>query len=61
MHIQYYCKKMKKDVGYQYVVMCILFLVLTMLICDQIWEKPASMHTTAGHTFHHQKIAVHVD
>ena len=30
-------------------------------ICDQIWEKPASTHTTARHTFHHQTIAVHVD
>ena len=30
-------------------------------ICDQIWEKPASMHTTARHSFYHQTIAVHVD
>ena len=30
-----------------------------MYICDQILEKPASTHTTARHTFHHQTIAVH--
>ena len=29
--------------------------------CDQIWEKPASTHTTARHAFHHQTIAVHID
>ena len=29
-------------------------------ICDQIWEKPASTHTTARHTSH-QTIAVHID
>ena len=36
-------------------------LVRDKTICDQIWEKPASTHTTARHTFHHQTIAVHVD
>ena len=33
--------------------------VTTNDICDQIWEKPATMHTTARHTFHHQTIAVY--
>ena len=28
-------------------------------ICDWIWDKPASTHTTARWTFHHQTIAVH--
>ena len=27
-----------------------------LFTCDLIWEKPASMHTTARHTFHRQTI-----
>ena len=32
-----------------------------VIICDRIWEKQPSMHTTTRHTFHHQMIPVHVD
>ena len=30
-------------------------------ICDWIWEKLVSMHTTAGHTFHHHTTAGYID
>ena len=40
----------------QYIKVCTSFMK-----CDQIWEKPASMHTITRHAFHHQTIAVHVD
>ena len=32
-----------------------------LFTCDWIREKPASTHTTARHTFHHQMIAVHIN
>ena len=44
-----------------YNVVCYLMPYTSLIICDQIWEKPASMNTTARHTFHHQTVTVHVD
>ena len=46
-----------------FILMILAFegLYTNMLIRDRIWEKPASTHTTARHTFHQQTIAVHTD
>ena len=31
-----------------------------IIICDWIWEKLASTHTTTRHTFHHHMISVNI-
>ena len=49
IYVQIYCTNVFK------------YIIGVAIQCDQIWEKPASMHTTARHTFHHQMIAVHID
>ena len=36
-------------------------LRLKVFICDWIWEKLASIHTTARYNFHYQMVAAHIN
>ena len=43
-------------------VLCFLTLYpVTKSIYNRLWEKLPLMHKTSGHTFHHQKIAIHIN